>query len=260
MSIKISSLVWEHYPAGGSELLTALAYADHAHDNGTNIRPSVAYIAKKTRQSERSVRRYLAQMRESGWLLTVRHGNGGRGFATEYRVNPLWITNPANLSPFAAEEGETLKNEDQKDDSRGSKRVTPLSAQPSRTIKEPTTDQSMPFQRLSFPDDLSGTKQPAAQKLIRQCPVELRQLILDEIAALAVAGQVRNPIGLLRKLVSVAQEGNFVPNAKLRQRNPSTTALKQDKDHTQDMDSGRKTLRELLELLTKHSDPRNRQQ
>lgn len=103
MSIKISSLVWEHYPAGGSELLTALAYADYAHDNGTNIRPSVAYIAKKTRQSKRSVRRYLAQMRKSGWLFTVRHGNGGRGFTTEYRVNPLWITNPANLSPFAAE-------------------------------------------------------------------------------------------------------------------------------------------------------------
>lgn len=88
MSIKISSLVWEHYPAGGCELLTALAYADHTHDDGTNIRPNVAHIAKKTRQSERNVRRYLVQMHERGWLLTVRHGNGGRGFATEYRVNP----------------------------------------------------------------------------------------------------------------------------------------------------------------------------
>jgi len=37
MSIKISSLVWEYYPAGGCELLTALAYADHAHDDGTNV-------------------------------------------------------------------------------------------------------------------------------------------------------------------------------------------------------------------------------
>ncbi|WP_369693801.1 helix-turn-helix domain-containing protein [Pseudomonas citronellolis] len=87
MSIKISSLVWEHYPVGSCELLTALAYADHAHDDGT-IRPSVAYIARKTRQSERSVQRHLAQMRKSGWLLTVRYANGGRSFVTEYRVNP----------------------------------------------------------------------------------------------------------------------------------------------------------------------------
>lgn len=258
MSIKISSLVWEHYPAGGCELLTALAYADHAHDDGTNIRPSVAYIAKKTRQSERSVRRYLSQMRESGWLLTVRHGNGGRGFATEYRVNPLWITNPANLSPFAAEANETLKNQAQKDDSRGSKRVTPVSAQPSGTIKKPTTGQSVPFQPLSLPEELSGTKQAAAQKLMQQCPAELRQLVLDEIAALIVAGRVRNPIGLLRKLVEVAQQGNFVPSAKPHQRNPSKAACKQDQDRTPDKHSGRQSLRELLELLKKHSDPKRR--
>lgn len=88
MSVKIMSLVWEHYPAGGGELLTALAYADHAHDDGTGIRPSVVYVARKTRQSERTVQRYLAQMREIGWLLTVRNSNGGRGYATEYRINP----------------------------------------------------------------------------------------------------------------------------------------------------------------------------
>lgn len=258
MSIKISSLVWEHYPAGGSELLTALAYADHAHDNGTNIRPSVAYIAKKTRQSERSVRRYLAQMRESGWLLTVRHGNGGRGFATEYRVNPLWITNPANLSPFAAETNETLKNQGHKDDSRGSKRVTPMSAQPSGTIKEPTTGQSGLLQPPSFPEELSGTNQAAAQKLMQRCPPELRQPVLDEIATLIAAGRVRNPIGLLRRLVDVAQEGNFVPSAKPRQRNPSA-AHKQEQDRTPDKNSGRQSLRELLELLKKHSDPKSRQ-
>lgn len=252
MSIKISSLVWEYYPAGGSELLTALAYADHAHDNGTNIRPSVAYIARKTRQSERSVRRYLAQMRESGWLITVRHGNGGRGFATEYRVNPLWITNPANLSPFLPETSETLTSQDQKNDSRGNKTVTPVSAQPSRTIKEPTTGQSKRPQALCLPEELTGSKQAAALKHLQQCPIDMRQLVLDEIAALIEAGLVRNPIGLLRKLVEVAQEGRFVPNTKKPQRVPSEAKPKEVRDLTSEKNSGRQSLQELQKLLKKY--------
>ena len=259
MSIKISSLVWEHYPAGGSELLTALAYADHAHDNGTNIRPSVAYIAKKTRQSERNVRRYLAQMRESGWLLTVRHGNGGRGFATEYRINPLWITNPAKLSPFAAEASETLKKQEHKDESKGSESLSPVSAQPPGTIKEPKTDPSKHLQPLSFPDELTGRNQAATQKLIQQCPANLRQLVLDEIANLIEAGKVRNPIGLLRKLVAVAQVGKFVPNTKARQQGPSNAEHTQDQELTPDKHAGRQFLNELQELLKKHTVPKKSQ-
>lgn len=247
MSIKISSLVWEHYPAGGCELLTALAYADHAHDDGTNIRPSVAYIARKTRQSERSVRRYLAQMRESGWLLTVRYGNGGRGFATEYRVNPLWITNPANLAPFATELDETLTNDHQKDDSRGTKRVTPVSAQPSGTIKEPKAgqgnDASTPSE--AFP----ASMQAAAQKLLHQCPIESRQLLINEISFRTAAGQVRNPIGLLRKLVALAQQGNFVPSAKSRQ--PTLDRARHKPDWAQEPDKryGNQSIQAVMETL-----------
>ena len=105
------SLVWEHYPSGGGELLTALAYADHAHDDGSGVRPSIAYIAKKTRQSERTVQRFVAEMRRRKWLLTVRRADGGRGYATEYRVNPLWITNPDRLSPFACSDGKRVTPE-----------------------------------------------------------------------------------------------------------------------------------------------------
>lgn len=258
MSIKISSLVWEHYPAGGCELLTALAYADHAHDDGANIRPSVAYIAKKTRQSERSVRRYLAQMRENGWLLTVRHGNGRRGFATEYRVNPLWITNPDKLSPFAPEASETLTNQAGKDDNRGSKRVTPLSAQPSTTIKEPTTAQSRHLPPLTIPAELSGKNRAAAQKLVQQCPTPLRQLVLDEVAALIATGRIRNPLGLLRKLVEVAQLGEFVPGAKKQSGEPNKAASIRNHNCEQDERLGRQSLQELRALLEKQSTLKRR--
>lgn len=216
------SLVWEHYPAGGGELLTALAYADHAHDDGTSIRPSVAYIARKTRQSERTVQRYLTHMRQTGWLLTVRNGDGGRGYATEYRVNPLWITNPARLSPFPVTEGERVTNAGVKGDTGGSKRVTPVSPQPPRTIIEPTTTrdtgterQVVGYDELKWPSVFGGAVHASAMQILQDCPLADRQQILNEIAGLADRGAVRHPIGLLRKLVDRAQHGQFVPAAAL---------------------------------------------
>ncbi|MCF6754876.1 helix-turn-helix domain-containing protein [Stutzerimonas kunmingensis] len=249
MSIKISSLVWEHYPAGGCELLTALAYADHAHDDGTNIRPSVAYIARKTRQSERSVQRHLAQMRKSGWLLTVRYANGGRSFATEYRVNPLWISNPANLSPFAKEADETPTKQVTKDDSRGIQRVTPMSPQPPGTINEPKTGQGNNAPTTS--EAFSASKQAVVQKLLQQCPIELQQLVLNEVSTRIAAGQVRNSIGLLRKLVELAQRGSFVPSAKPPQNLSGRQQRKPDQDRDRDPDKrfGNQSIQAVMEML-----------
>lgn len=216
------SLVWEFYPAGGGELLTALAYADHAHDDGRGVRPSVAYVARKTRQSERTVQRYLTHMRETGWLVTVRHGAGGRGRATEYRINPLWITNPAKLTPFTESTTERVTSQLLKGDMGGSERVTPVSPQPSVTVLEPTTTQEQgnhgPVQHngeLIWPTLFDGPTLASANQILRSCPSPIQQQVLDEIAGLADRGAVRHPIGLLRKLVDRAKEGLFVPAAAL---------------------------------------------
>lgn len=55
MSARVTGMIFEHYPNGGGEMLLALALANHAHDDGTHIFPSIAHLAAKTRQSERSV-------------------------------------------------------------------------------------------------------------------------------------------------------------------------------------------------------------
>ncbi|WP_139319699.1 helix-turn-helix domain-containing protein [Stenotrophomonas sp. TD3] len=90
-------MVFERYPCGGGELLLALALADHAHDDGTHIFPSVAKLAVKSRQSERSVQYQLRKMERIGWLEVVCEG-GGRlkgyksgGRPREYRISPYWI-------------------------------------------------------------------------------------------------------------------------------------------------------------------------
>lgn len=100
-------MVFDRYPNGGGEMLLALALADHAHDDGTHIFPSIARLAEKTRQSERSVQYQLRRMEQSGWLLLVNAGIGGRrsgfgegGRTRQYRINPEWMKG-AEIAPFA---------------------------------------------------------------------------------------------------------------------------------------------------------------
>lgn len=88
MSIKVMTQVWDHYPDGGSELLLALALADHAHDDGGSIYPAVSAMALKIRQSERNVQYLLGKMRKRGWLEKVQEGGiiEGKHLATMYRI------------------------------------------------------------------------------------------------------------------------------------------------------------------------------
>ena len=109
MSGKMCGLVFEHYPVGGGEMITALCLADHADHDGTSIWPSVPTIAKLTRQSERTVQYHLSKMQESGWLLLVGNAKGGRKKSREYRINPVWIETGklekkgAEIAPFNGE-------------------------------------------------------------------------------------------------------------------------------------------------------------
>lgn len=103
MSIAVMDAVWRSFVGSQGELLLALVLADHASDDGTKIFPSVATMAGRTRQSERTVQYQLRKMEASGWLVKVTKASGGRrrghykhdgysGYATEYRINPEWIT------------------------------------------------------------------------------------------------------------------------------------------------------------------------
>jgi hypothetical protein len=103
MSVKMMSLVFERFPYGGNERVLALAIADHAHDDGTNIYPGNERLAKKTLISERTVIRLMQKFVQIGWLIKVKNGNSGRGIANEFSINPNWIKGD-NLSPFVKDE------------------------------------------------------------------------------------------------------------------------------------------------------------
>lgn len=141
MSVRIMTAVFDRYPNGGGEMLLALALADHASDDGTRVYPSIKALAEKTRQSERTIQYQLRRMEESGWLLRVGHGNGGRSQTTEYRISPLWLKG-AEIAPIqkGASDDEKGATDDTKGCNLEQERVQPVAPANNRhrTIKEPS--------------------------------------------------------------------------------------------------------------------------
>lgn len=67
--------VWDNAPFKGATLMTLLALADSANDEGW-CWPSMKTLTEKTRQSERAVYDSIAALCDDGWLLkTMRDGN-----------------------------------------------------------------------------------------------------------------------------------------------------------------------------------------
>lgn len=134
MSGKLVGMVFDHYPFPGGEKLLAVKLADNAHDNGCSIYPSVALLARQTHQSERTIQYQLRRMMARGWLLLVKHANGGRGHAREYRINPEFIA--AYDSRILPEQRPTWEFKSLDDDIKGAK-VAPFT-EPQRVQSKTT--------------------------------------------------------------------------------------------------------------------------
>jgi|WetSurMetagenome_2_1015567.scaffolds.fasta_scaffold33814_5 hypothetical protein len=153
MSVEVMAMVFKKYPVGGGEMLLALALADHADDTGCRVFPSVAGLALKTRQSERSIQYQLRKMEAAGFLVLVSESRGGRYGTREYRIDLEYFSRGANIAPLKNEvKGCNLEHQGvQPEVSRGAIAVAPES---SRTIIEPSKpsveSKSRPQQKITF--------------------------------------------------------------------------------------------------------------
>jgi hypothetical protein len=96
MSAKLMGQVWElDLPHG--EQLVMLALADHGEDDGSQIFPSVDRLAWKTGYKTRQVQNILRALESRGLIEKVAYPLGGRGHATEYKMN---IEKGAKKTPF----------------------------------------------------------------------------------------------------------------------------------------------------------------
>jgi hypothetical protein len=141
------SQVFKRYPVGGGEYVLALALADHAHDDGSHVYPSVRSLAQKTRQSERTVQRQLLKMVNEGWLVLVCKGGNGPKDTSEYCINPDWMSGVEFddlpkakgdiLSPLAKQPKGDIQN-NKGDIAVSSKGDIAVSPESSLTIREPS--------------------------------------------------------------------------------------------------------------------------
>ncbi len=86
MSVKVTSLVLDHFPLGGGIYALAFTLADRAGHDGSGIYYSVETMAFLSRQGERAVRYQLRHLEEIGWLECVERSTGGSGKTTTYRM------------------------------------------------------------------------------------------------------------------------------------------------------------------------------
>ena len=83
MSIKVMAMVWDAYPASGSEMLAMLAMADWCNDAGGSLYPSMAAVAEKIRVSEKQARRIVQAIVDRGFMRVVGNESGGKPGTTK---------------------------------------------------------------------------------------------------------------------------------------------------------------------------------
>lgn len=99
MSIKVTTLVWANFNGSGAELLTMLALADWADDEGGKLYPSVGAVSKKIRLSESQTRRVLHTLIDKNYLAVVKNHLGGRNKDTRhYHINMIRLAVPRGVS------------------------------------------------------------------------------------------------------------------------------------------------------------------
>lgn len=150
------SMIWAAYVGGGTELLTLLALADWADDDG-RCWPSIASIAKKSRLSRSQAQRIVHRLIADGVVSVVGNELGGAPGATrQYRINPDKLTGRIDATPTGrmgatgsagatgsmdAAEGSHLATQ------TGSTHATQTTSEPSRTTKCTHTRKSSPAEK-----------------------------------------------------------------------------------------------------------------
>lgn len=186
-------MVFDFYPTGSGEMLLALSLADFSDDEGRRIFPSVSTMAKKTRQSERSVQYQLRRMEQAGFISQVStKSNYG---TTEYRINIGFLMGGAKIVPPAK---------------KGKRGAVFAHTGASAIAPYPPTNSPNKQPPIVFPN-IAPIEKEAIGCLLADMPYEVAQAIADEIEGSRRVGKITiGVIPLCRALVTAAKKGTFV--------------------------------------------------
>lgn len=227
MSAKILGLVLEHFPGRDHvPFVIAITLADTADPDGSNVRPSVARVAKLSRTSERTVQYHLRNFLKEGFIKLVREG-GGRGNPTEYRIDVGWLTSrpsllaeldAARLAPKGAANAPFLdgtskeRRNPEKTPKNGCKKGAAVAApEPQPTTPYPIKQQPQSGGGgLIFPK-LHPKQQQVISNILSSVDHEEAQLILDELAARLSSTDPRFPVGNPGKWIASLVDHGVTP-------------------------------------------------
>lgn len=87
MSIEVMTLVWKSGAYEGGALLTLLALANWASDDGTRVFPRIQQVMEKTRLTERGARYCMKQLKDDQVIILIKKADGTRGMANEWKID-----------------------------------------------------------------------------------------------------------------------------------------------------------------------------
>lgn len=152
MSVRVMAMVWACEKLDGPRLITMLALADFANDDGGSIWPSVTTLAKKTRRNLRATQYALRELEQLGFISPA--GKRPDVGTTVYQINLQSLAMPgAGVQRIAP--GGDAKNCTggvQFNDKKGAKNCT-------QSINEPSMNNyiSDAHAALTFLNEKAGT-------------------------------------------------------------------------------------------------------
>jgi hypothetical protein len=175
-------------------------------------------------------RRFLRELERGGYLVRTRtRGSNGRWLwrsvftATSLTIDALAVDGSSVDGSTADGKGVDLYQTDNY--------IKRNHSIPNHPTARAAQDVVASTEGTAFPAVLTGTYRASARALIGACPLEQRQAVLDEVAALHERSAIRgSPIGLLHRLVERANQGTFTPSQGIRYRNQSRKELPDNPD------------------------------
>ncbi len=183
----------------------------------------LSYLTKQKKDGRDGTRAGLKELELAGYL-TIRQERGERGKFTQV----IWEVTDSPSDPTSGQNTPCSENPNTDKPNSGNPSLINTNNKQELNVTKTTTNKPHAItagiedsvvvdciENLSWPNLLVGELNTSATKIIDECPHDMRQLVLHEIAGLSNRGDVRSPLGLLHKLVLLAKQGQFVPNAAL---------------------------------------------
>lgn len=202
MAVRVSAMVWDGFPLGGSDLLAMLALADWSDDDGRCF-PSMSAIASKTRLSRSQAQRVVHGLIDGGYIQVVGNEFGGAPGATrQYRIILSSLTGRVDATPTgrmgATGSAYATGSADTQDGSHGCAETGRMGA--TQTVSEPSLTVKGGAQARLASSRRSRSEEITLAQFLENCKASGEKAIPEDDPVMEYAEKV----GITNEMLAVA--------------------------------------------------------